>query len=117
MRQVVRRIRVEGRVQGVGFRHWTRSEAEALGLAGWVRNEADGSVLVLAAGPEARVDELIAELDRTANELGRARSDLVREAVERYLESLKEIQLALERPERLDDRVVDIDVIKRHLAG
>ena len=62
-------------------------------------------------------DELIAEIDRTANELGRARSDLVREAVERYLESLKEIQLALERPERLDDRVVDIDVIKRHLAG
>lgn len=64
MRQVVRRIRVEGRVQGVGFRDWTRSEARALGLAGWVRNEADGSVLVLAAGPEARVDELIAELHR-----------------------------------------------------
>jgi acylphosphatase len=64
MRQVVRRIRVEGRVQGVGFRHWTRGEAQALGLAGWVRNEPDGSVLVLASGPEARVDELIAELHR-----------------------------------------------------
>lgn len=62
-------------------------------------------------------DELIAELGRTANELGRGRSDIVREALERYLESLKEIQLALERSERLDDRVVDIDVIKRHLAG
>lgn len=62
-------------------------------------------------------DELISELGRTANELGRGRSDLVREALERYLESLKEIQLALERSERLDDRVVDIDVIKRHLAG
>lgn len=64
MRQVTREIRVEGRVQGVGFRAWTVAEAAALGLAGWVRNELDGSVLVLAAGPEARVDELIAELHR-----------------------------------------------------
>lgn len=65
-------------------------------------------------------DELIAELDRTANDLRRARSDVVREAVERYLESLKEVRLALERTERAEraeDRVVDIDVIKRHLVG
>ena len=61
---MTRQIRVEGRVQGVGFRAWTVAEAAALGLAGWVRNEPDGSVLVLAAGPEARVDELIAELHR-----------------------------------------------------
>lgn len=64
MRDVARRIRIEGRVQGVGFRAWTLAEAQALGLAGWVRNEPDGSVLVLAAGPEARVSELIAELHR-----------------------------------------------------
>ena len=64
MRQVTRQIRIEGRVQGVGFRAWTVAEAAALGLAGWVRNEPDGSVLVLAAGPEARVSELIAELHR-----------------------------------------------------
>ncbi|MCU0935971.1 MAG: ribbon-helix-helix protein, CopG family [Gammaproteobacteria bacterium] len=65
-------------------------------------------------------DELIADLDRTANELRRARSDVVREAVERYLESLKEVRLALERTERAErgeDRVVDIDIIKRHLVG
>ena len=65
-------------------------------------------------------DELIADLDRMANELRRARSDLIREAVERYLESLKEVRLALERTERAErteDRVVDIDVIKRHLVG
>lgn len=65
-------------------------------------------------------DELIAELDRTANDVRRARSDLIREAVERYLESLKEVRLALERnerAERTEDRVVDIDVIKRHLVG
>jgi predicted DNA-binding protein len=65
-------------------------------------------------------DELIAELDRTANDLRRARSDVIREAVERYLESLKEVRLALERTERTErteDRVVDIDIIKRHLVG
>jgi predicted DNA-binding protein len=65
-------------------------------------------------------DELIAELDRTANDVRRARSDLIREAVERYLESLREVRLALERTERAErteDRVVDIDVIKRHLVG
>jgi predicted DNA-binding protein len=65
-------------------------------------------------------DELIAELDRTANDLRRARSDVIREAVERYLESLKEVRLALERTERAErgeDRVVDIDIIKRHLVG
>lgn len=65
-------------------------------------------------------DELIAELDRTANDVRRARSDLIREAVERYLESLKEVRIALERTERAErteDRVVDIDIIKRHLVG
>jgi acylphosphatase len=64
MKDIARRIRIEGRVQGVGFRAWTQDEAQALGLRGWVRNERDGSVAVLAAGPEARVDELIAELHR-----------------------------------------------------
>jgi len=46
-------VRITGRVQGVSYRVWTRSEARALGLTGWVRNEADGSVLALIAGPSA----------------------------------------------------------------
>lgn len=41
---------VRGRVQGVGFRSWTRRTARALGLAGWVRNLPDGSVEVCAEG-------------------------------------------------------------------
>ena len=45
-----RAYRVVGRVQGVGFRWWTRRTAEELGLAGWVRNDADGSVVVHASG-------------------------------------------------------------------
>lgn len=47
--------RVHGRVQGVGFRWWTRSVAIGLGLGGNVRNLANGSVEVHAAG---RLDTL-----------------------------------------------------------
>jgi acylphosphatase len=47
------RVRVTGRVQGVGYRAWVRDEADRRGLRGWVRNEPDGSVSALIAGPEA----------------------------------------------------------------
>lgn len=49
-----KRFRVEGAVQGVGFRWWTKKMASEGGLVGWVRNRADGSVEVKARGrPEA----------------------------------------------------------------
>ena len=51
-------IRVEGRVQGVGFRAWTRVVATELGVRGWVRNLPDGSVEVHAAAPADVIDEL-----------------------------------------------------------
>lgn len=54
--------RVTGRVQGVGFRWWTRRAAQALGLAGRVRNQSDGSVEVRARGAEAELDALEAQL-------------------------------------------------------
>lgn len=56
------RARITGRVQGVSFRAWTRSEAEALGLDGWVRNEADGSVVALLSGPSEAVAEMLTRL-------------------------------------------------------
>ena len=43
-------FRVTGRVQGVGFRWWTRGVARELGLRGSVRNCPDGSVEIHAAG-------------------------------------------------------------------
>jgi len=55
---------VIGRVQGVGFRDWTRRQASDLGLSGWVANEADGSVRAVFTGPDRAVEE-IATLLRT----------------------------------------------------
>ncbi len=61
MRQTLRkRIRVRGRVQGVGYRASTRERAAQLRLRGWVKNQPDGSVLLEAQGPAADVDALIA---------------------------------------------------------
>jgi len=51
------RARVEGRVQGVGFREAAVREAERLGLLGWVRNEEDGSLRAHAEGPEPELEE------------------------------------------------------------
>ena len=43
---------VHGRVQGVAFRHYTLMEANELKLTGWVANRHDGTVRVVAEGPE-----------------------------------------------------------------
>jgi acylphosphatase len=54
--------RLEGRVQGVGFRWFVRRHAGELGLDGWTRNEPDGSVTVVASGEEevlSRFEELL----------------------------------------------------------
>ncbi|KRE89940.1 MULTISPECIES: acylphosphatase [unclassified Arthrobacter] len=51
--------RVSGMVQAVGFRFWTMGQAEELGLSGEVRNLDDGSVSVVAEGPEPKVRQLL----------------------------------------------------------
>lgn len=53
------RIRIEGRVQGVGFRQWTQRVAGELGLSGWVRNRRDGAVEALFSGAAADVGAMI----------------------------------------------------------
>ena len=53
---------VEGRVQGVGFRWWTRSRALELGLTGVAENLADGRVKVVAEGPQDKCADLLALL-------------------------------------------------------
>jgi acylphosphatase len=50
---------VRGRVQGVGFRWWTRSRALELQLTGYVANRLDGRVLVVAQGPRDACEMLL----------------------------------------------------------
>lgn len=52
-------VSVTGRVQGVGFREWTRREATRRGVVGWVRNEVDGSVSALVEGTPEAVDAML----------------------------------------------------------
>ena len=57
---ITRRLRITGRVQGVGFRYALEHEARRLGLAGWVRNRSDGSVEAVAQGEGDAIEALIA---------------------------------------------------------
>lgn len=52
------RVRIAGRVQGVGFRWFVREEARRLGLSGWVTNLATGEVEVAAAGQGSSIARL-----------------------------------------------------------
>jgi acylphosphatase len=60
--QLVRHLLVEGRVQGVGFRWFTRERARRQGLRGWVQNRSDGSVEVFVSGSQQALDRLAADL-------------------------------------------------------
>jgi acylphosphatase len=53
------RLRIAGRVQGVGYRLWATRIAASLGLRGWVRNRFDGTVEALVTGAPERVDAMI----------------------------------------------------------
>ena len=53
------RVRLEGRVQGVGFRYWTERTARDLDLDGWVRNRRDGGVEAVFSGAPAVVAEML----------------------------------------------------------
>ncbi|MHC1566895.1 MAG: acylphosphatase [Candidatus Syntropharchaeia archaeon] len=55
-------VYVSGRVQGVFFRHFTRSEAISLGLTGWVKNLRDGRVEVVAEGEEEDLQKFLDRL-------------------------------------------------------
>ncbi len=50
---------IRGRVQGVGFRAWTRHQAQLRGIEGWVRNRRDGAVEALLSGREDAVEAML----------------------------------------------------------
>ena len=62
--ELARRYRVHGRVQGVGYRHFTMKLALRLGVRGWVRNLPDGDVDVHAEAEEAILERFLRALER-----------------------------------------------------
>lgn len=61
-------VMYQGKVQGVGFRATAKALSRGRDVTGWVRNEADGTVMVVAEGPE---DEVNAFLDDLREKMGR----------------------------------------------
>jgi acylphosphatase len=59
MDKVRARVIIEGRVQGVFFRHHTQEMAYQLGLKGWVKNRRDGRVEAVFEGDKEKVDQII----------------------------------------------------------
>jgi acylphosphatase len=59
-----RRLRIEGRVQGVGYRDWMERQAQELGVHGWVRNAGPNEVEALVFGDTDAVEELISACRR-----------------------------------------------------
>ena len=53
---------ISGRVQGVFFRSFTKSEATSLEIHGWVRNLRDGRVEVLVEGNKGALSELLGRI-------------------------------------------------------
>lgn len=55
-----RRLLIEGRVQGVGYRYALAERATALGLSGWVRNRSNGAVEASVHGQDEAIAAIIA---------------------------------------------------------
>ncbi|MDC7233552.1 MAG: acylphosphatase [Spirochaetales bacterium] len=84
------RLKVSGRVQGVGFRYYTCRQGRRRGICGWVRNERDGSVMVHMQGPSEDVDDFCVWLRKGPPS---ARVDRV-----------------IEMPAAFDESLIDFDV-------
>lgn len=52
-------ITISGLVQGVGFRYFVYSKAQALNLVGYAKNLFSGKVIVVAEGEKYLLNELI----------------------------------------------------------
>ncbi|GAE29607.1 acylphosphatase [Halalkalibacter hemicellulosilyticus] len=56
-------MKVYGRVQGVGFRYFTQTEALTLNINGWAKNEDDGTVTVYAIGTASSLEAFLTKVE------------------------------------------------------
>ena len=62
-------------------------------------------------------DSVVEALDRAAGQLRRSRAEVVRQAVERYLEDFDDLSVAVERLKDPGDPVLDWDTVRRDLLN
>ena len=62
-------------------------------------------------------DELVLSLDNAATALNRTRAEVVRQAIEYYLEDFDDLNLALQALRDPADAVLDWDVVKHELLN
>jgi transposase len=62
-------------------------------------------------------DKLVKSLDKAARALHRNRADIIRQAIEYYLEDYEDLAWALERLRDPADPVLDWEDVKRELLG
>ena len=56
------KMKITGKVQGVGFRYFVLRQAQKLGINGWVSNKSNGDVEALAQGEKADLEQFIAKV-------------------------------------------------------
>jgi len=62
-------------------------------------------------------DELVSELDRAAAQLRRSRAEIVRQALEHYVEDFQDLSLAAQRLQDPSDPVLDWDEVRDAVVG
>ena len=62
-------------------------------------------------------EELVRQIDETARRMKRSRAELIRQAVEYYLDDVEDLRLGLERLNDPADSVLDWDEVKRGLLA
>lgn len=60
-------IYIEGNVQGVFYRSWTKKTAQSLNLTGWVKNLEDGRVEVVFEGDKSKIEDMVARCKNGSN--------------------------------------------------
>ena len=83
-------ILIEGRVQGVGFRHWLYKTAMQRNIAGWVKNKPSGEVEALLIGNDEEIN-IIIKLCKKGPSLSKVLKVKVKDYNEEYLKKSFEI--------------------------